>query len=141
MIDLAFAISSNAPGSEQNFKKIKDAIDFIIRQFGADRIRYAVIRFGSSSFGDITFQDVESVDELRVQIDQLPRASGVPNLKEMLKKVKTVFDQATERPGAKRFLVVLMDTKSSSSPKEVTKEADSIEKDGIKASYFQGYFQ
>ena len=79
---------------------------------------------------------MQTVDELRVQIDQLPRASGVPNLKEMLKKVKTVFDQATERSGAKRFLVVIMDTKSNSSPKDVTKEAESIEKDGIKVRYF-----
>ena len=132
MIDVAFAISSNAPGSEQSFKKIKDAMDFIIRNYGADRMRYAVVRFGSSAFEDISFQDVKTVDELREQIDQMSRPSGMPNLKKALEKVKAMFDQAPERSGAKRFLVVVMDTKSSNSPEEITKEAESLEKDRIK---------
>lgn len=132
MIDLAFAISSNAAGAEETFKKIKDAIDFIITYHGADRIRYAVIRFGSSSFEDISFQDVRTVDELREQIDRLSRASGVPNLKEALEKVKATFDKASDRPAAKKFLVVVMDTKSSNGPDEITGAAEPLEKNGIK---------
>ena len=132
MIDLAFAISSNAAGSEETFNKIKDAIDFIITYYGADRIKYAFIRFGSSSFEDISFQDVRTVDELREQIDQMSRASGVPNLKKALEKAKDVFDNAPDRTGAKKFLVVVMDTKSSNGPDEVKQVAEPLEKEGIK---------
>lgn len=132
MTDLAFAISSNAVDSEETFTKIKDAIDYIITYHGAERIRYAVVRFGSTSFEDISFQDVKTVDELREEIDQLARPSGVPNLKEALEKVKDIFEKAPDRPGAKKFLVVVMDTKSSSGPEEITREAEPLEKDEIK---------
>lgn len=132
MIDVAFAISSNAVGSEENFQKVKDAIDYIITYYGADRIRYAVVRFGSSAFEDINFDDVRTLNELREQIDGMSRASGVPNLKEALTKVKTVFTKASDRPGAKKILVVVMDTKSGNRADEITQGAESIEKDGIK---------
>ena len=140
MIDLAFAISSNAAGSAENFKKIKDAIDFIITYYGADRIRYAVVRFGSSAFEDISFQDIRAVDELREQIDRMFRASGVPNLKEALEKVKAVFDKAPERTEAKKFLVVVLDAKSSNSPDEITQGAEPLEKDQIKVGFYGSGF-
>ena len=71
MVDLAFAISSNAAGKEETFQKIKDAIDFIITYYGNDRIRYAVVTFGSSSYDDVKFQDGRTVDELRQLIELL----------------------------------------------------------------------
>lgn len=132
MADLAFAISSNAVGKEETFKKIKDAIDFIITYYGADRIRYAVITFGSSSYEDVSFRDGRSVDELRELIDRIPRASGVPNLQAALEKAKDMFDKASDRPGAKKFLVVVMDSKSSNGPDEVQKAAEPLENEDIK---------
>ena len=135
MADLAFAISSNAAGKEQTFQKIKDSLDFIMTYYGAERIRYAVITFGLSSYEDITFQDGRTVDELRERLERIPRASGVPDLKESLEKAKDVFDKATDRPEAKKFLIVVMDSKSSSGAVEVQQEAEALEKDGIKVSY------
>ena len=132
LVDLAFAISSNAAGKEQTFKKIKDSIDFIMTYFGAERIRYAVITFGSSSYEDVSFQDGETVDELRKRVDRIPRASGVPNLKESLEKAKDVFDRATDRTEAKKFLIVIMDSMSSSDPDEVQQGAEALEKEYIK---------
>lgn len=135
MADLAFAISSNAAGKEQTFKKIKDSLDFIMTYYGAERIRYAVITFGLSSYEDITFQDGRTVDELRERLERIPRASGVPDLKESLEKAKDVFDKATDRPEAKKFLIVVMDSKSSSIAVEVQQGAEALEKEDIKVSY------
>lgn len=136
LVDLAFAISSNAAGKEQTFKKIKDSLDFIMTYYGAERIRYAVITFGSSSYEDVSFEDGRTVGELREQVERIPRASGVPDLKESLEKAKDVFDKATDRPEAKKFLIVVMDSKSSNGPDEVQKEAEPLEKEGIKVSYY-----
>lgn len=136
LVDLAFAISSNAAGKEQTFKKIKDSLDFIMTYYGAERIRYAVITFGSSSYEDVSFEDGRTVGELREQVERIPRASGVPDLKESLEKAKDVFDRATDRPEAKKFLIVVMDSKSSNGPDEVQKGAEPLEKEGIKVSYY-----
>ena len=135
MADLAFAISSNAAGKEQSFQKIKDSLDFIMTYYGAERIRYAVITFGSSSYEDVSFQDGRTVDELRERVDSIGRASGVPDLKESLDKAKDVFDKASDRPEAKKFLIVFMDSKSSSGPDEVQQGAEALEKEGIKVIY------
>ena len=132
LADLAFAISSNAAGKEQTFKKIKDSLDFIMTYYGAERIRYAVITFGLSSYEDVSFQDGRTVDELRELVDRIPRASGVPDLKESLEKAKDVFDKATDRPEAKKFLIVVMDSESSSGPDEVQQGAEALEKEDIK---------
>ena len=134
LADLAFAISSNAVGKEETFAKIKDAMDFIITYYGADRIRYAVITFGSSSYEDVSFQDGRSVDELKELIDRIRRASGVPNLQLALEKAKDVFDKASDRPEAKKFLVVVMDSKSTNGADEVQKGAEPLEEEGIKVS-------
>ena len=135
MVDLAFAISSNAAGKEETFQKIKDAIDFIITYYGNDRIRYAVVTFGLSSYDDISFQDGRTVDELRQLIDSIPRASGVPNLKEALETTKGIFDRALDRPRAKNVLVVVMDSESSNRPGEVQQGAEALENEGIKVGY------
>ena len=135
LADLAFAISSNAAGKEQTFKKIKDTLDFIMTYYGAERIRYAVITFGSSSYEDVNFQEGRTVDELRERVDRILPASGVPDLKESLEKAKDVFDKATDRPEAKKFLIVVMDSKSSSGPDEVQEGAEALEKEDIKVSY------
>ena len=134
LADLAFAISSNAVGKEETFAKIKDAMDFIITYYGADRIRYAVITFGSSSYEEVSLQDGRSVDELEELIDRIPRALGVPNLQLALEKAKDVFDKASDRPEAKKFLVVVMDSKSSNDADEVEKGAEPLEEEGIKVS-------
>lgn len=132
MVDLAFAISSNAAGAAETFQKIKDAIDYIVTYYGADRIRYAFITFGSSASEDITFQDMRTVDELRDEVDLLSRPSGVPNLKEALLKAKDVFRKASDRPEAKKFLVVIMDTKSSNVGEEIIQGGEALEKERIK---------
>ena len=135
MVDLAFAISSNAAGAVETFQKIKDAIDYIVTYYGADRIRYAFITFGSSASEDISFQDMRTVDELRDEVDLLSRPSGVPNLKEALLKAKDVFSKASDRPEAKKFLVVIMDTKSSNVGEEITQGGEALEKEGIKVGF------
>ena len=135
MVDLAFAISSNAAGAAETFQKIKDAIDYIVTYYGADRIRYTFITFGSSASEDITFQDMRTVDELRDEVDLLSRPSGVPNLKEALLKAKDVFSKASDRPEAKKFLVVIMDTKSSNKDEEIAQGGEALEKEGIKVGF------
>ena len=135
MVDLAFAISSNAAGAAETFQKIKDAIDYIVTYYGADRIRYAFITFGSSASEDISFQDMRTVDELRDEVDLLSRPSGVPNLREALLKAKDVFSKASDRPEARKFLVVIMDTKSSNVGEEITQGGEALEKEGIKVGF------
>ena len=91
-----------------------------------------MVTFGSSSYDDVKFRDGRTVDELRQLIERLPRATGVPNLKEALETAKGVFDQALDRPRAKKFLVVVMDSKSGNQPGEIQQGAKALEEEEIK---------
>jgi hypothetical protein len=49
-----------------------------------------------------------------------------------LEEAKGLFDQASDRPKARKVLVVLMDKKSSNTPSEIIRAARPLEEDRVK---------
>ena len=54
-IDLAFAISSAAAGAEATFQRIKDTLKEIMQTYKTDKLRYALLAFGSQPITPISF--------------------------------------------------------------------------------------
>lgn len=54
-IDLAFAISSAAAGAEATFQRIKDTVKEIMQTYKTDKLRYALLVFGSQPSSPISF--------------------------------------------------------------------------------------
>ena len=128
-----FAISSNAPGSDKTFEKLKDTIDFVISEYGVDRIRYGVLTFGATPSVAFAFpQGLRTTDQLRGLTEALRRPAGLANLEKALRKAKEIFDDAPDRPRVKKVLVVVMDTKSSNDAGDIKEAARPLEKDGVK---------
>ena len=54
-MDLVFAISSAAAGAEATFQRIKDTVKDIMQTYKTDKLRYALLAFGSQPISPITF--------------------------------------------------------------------------------------
>ena len=108
--------------AEDTFEKMKDTLDTIIKLYGTEKIRYAVITFGSAASVIVNFGDDRSKDELRAIVDLLKRPSGDPDITNLLKQTERLFKDAPSRPGSKKVLVVFLDKKSTNSRGDI-KEA------------------
>ena len=102
---------------------MKDALDTIIKQYGTDKIRYAVIAFGSASSVVVKFGDDRGKDELRSFVKQLRRPAGDPDIEKALKEAESLFENAPSRPGSKKVLVIFIDKKSTNSHNDIKKAA------------------
>lgn len=129
-VDLAFAISANAAQSEANFQKMKDVIDEIVEMFGQERIHYSLIVYGSVPDVKIQFNDNFPTDELLKALKSLDRASGSA-LAPTLQKAQEIFNKYS-RPGVRKILVVITDTKSDSGENELREKASLLEQGKIK---------
>lgn len=102
-IDLGFAISADALGADMTFSKMRDAIDYIVTKYGTNRLRYAVIVFGSSSTTYVDFgQDFPDPKDLKQTLSVLTRSRGTPDLKKALFEAKELFQLAPARPNSKK---------------------------------------
>ena len=54
-IDLAFAISSASAGAEATFQRIKDTVKEIMQTYKTDKLRFALLAFGSQPITPISF--------------------------------------------------------------------------------------
>lgn len=115
-------MSAAAVDADDIFDKMKDTLDTIIKQYGTDKIRYAIITFGSTSSVIVNFSDERGKDELRTIVEQLSRPVGDPNIKNVLKEVESLFQNAPPRPGSRKILVIFIDKKSTNSRNDI-KEA------------------
>ena len=132
-VDLAFAISAASVEADNNFKKTKAVITAIIDTYGKNKLRYGVIVFGSRASSKIRFGDVLPRDEeLKTIVGSLSGPKEPPALDEALKKGKELFDNADERPNARKVLVVIVDKKSTSRLDELRRGAKRLEEDEIK---------
>ena len=129
-VDLAFAISANAAQSEANFQKMKAVIDEIVEMFGQERIHYSLIVFGSVPDVKIQFNDNLPTDELLKTLQSVKRASGSA-LAPTLQKAEEIFNKYS-RPGVRKVLVVITDTKSDSDENELRGNASLLEQAKIK---------
>ena len=132
-IDLAFAISTSAANADKTFTKMKKTVNSIITKYGTERIRYAVIPFGTSALPALTFQETfVSLDSLKNYIGFIRQPTGDPNLKRAFDEVKRVFDRAPSRPNAKKVLVVIVDKLPIDSPEEGMNAVKELDKNAIK---------
>lgn len=122
-IDLAFAFSAAAVDAEDSFDKMKDTLDAIIKQYGTDKIRYAVITFGSTSSVIVNFGDDRGKDALRTIVKQLSRPAGDPDIKNALKRAESLFENASPSPGSRKILVIFIDKKSTNSRIDIKEAA------------------
>lgn len=121
-IDLAFALSAAVVDAEDTFDKIQNTVDAIIKQYGTDKIHYALLTFGDTPSIIVDFSDDRGKDALRTTVQQLSRPTGDPDLKKALEEAEQLFDNAPFRPGSRRILVIFVDKKSTNSRSDL-KEA------------------
>ena len=132
-VDLAFAINAASVKADDNFEKAKEVIKSIIDTYAMNKLRYGVIVFGSSASIRVSFGDDFPTDEnLKNVITILSGSNERPALDEALKKGKELFDEAPERPNAKKVLVFITDMKSTSKLVDLKEAAKMLEDDGIK---------
>lgn len=111
-IDLVFALSAAAVDADDTFDKIKDTVDTIIKQYGTDKIRYALLTFGDTPSIIVDFSDGRGKEALRTTVEQLSRPTGDPDVEKALKEAEKLFDNAPPRPGSRRILVIFVDKKT-----------------------------
>lgn len=131
-VDLGFVISARAADAANNFVKIKDTINAILNEFGIGRVRYTVILYGVRPSVKVQFgDDFPSAKSLQSYISVLPRPRGGADLSKALQAAKGEFDKSV-RPGAKRVLVVISDSKSDSLLVHIRNASKSLENSGVK---------
>lgn len=119
--------------ADDNFEKAKEVIKAIIDAYSMNKLRYGVIVFGSSASIKVSFgDDFPSDQDLKTVIDFLSHSKETPALDIALRKGKELFDEAQERPNARKVLVVIIDKKSTSKLDDVKASARLLEDDGIK---------
>lgn len=102
-IDLGFAISANAVDADKTFELMRDSIGYVVNKYGTNRLRYAVIIFGSSTTTYIDFgQYFPNSKSLKQKLSVLSRSPGTPDLEKALAEAKTVFQLAPSRPNSKK---------------------------------------
>ena len=119
--------------ADDNFEKATEVIKSIIDTYAMNKLRYGVIVFGSSASIRISFGDDFTTDaNLKDVISFLSGPNERPALGEALKKGKELFDEAPERPNARKVLVLITDMKSTSKLDDLKATAKMLEDDGIK---------
>lgn len=130
--DVLFAISTTASGAEQTFSRMKDAIKYVIDDQGLDQLRYSLIVFGSEPSKVIDFnRRVTDIKALKRFVELASTQNGSPDLKKLLDESKKVFENS-DRPEARKILVVMVDKRSTNSPEDIKNAAVPLDKEGIR---------
>lgn len=125
-IDMVFALSAAAVEAEDTFDKIKDTVDTIIKQYGTDKIRYALMTFGDRPSVIVDFSDGRGKEALRTTVQQLRRPTGEPDVEKALKEAEKLLDNAPPRPGSRRIVVIFVDKKTPNSRSGLKEAAESL---------------
>ena len=91
----------------------------MVESYGADRVHYGFIVFGSSADLRIPFTDqITDTADLQTAVEEKltsTSTSSSPNLEAALEMAETLFANST-RDEATKILIVIMDKKSISDP-------------------------
>ena len=112
-----------------------DAIKVIIDKYGVYTVHYAFMVFGDDPDVRIRFGDnLKSPDQLKGQLDNIPRIGGQPNLDKALEKAVELFQPGYkgERPGVRKILVVIVDKDTVGDENVIIRHAKNLENSGIK---------
>lgn len=124
-------MSAAAVDAEDTFDKMKDAVDTIIKQYGTEKMRFAVVTFGSRSSVDLNFGAYRDKDQLRTTIQQLSRPDGDPDIERVLKEAQNLFEKASSRPGSRKVLVIFIDKKSTNGRGEIVEAAKPLKANNV----------
>lgn len=131
-LDLAFAISANAGlDSEENFRKMKDIIDWVITKYGVGKIQYSVVVFGTTPSVKVSFSQPINDDKLKAILQNTTPNRQGSNLERALDEVRNLFE-SSHRPEAKRVLVLVTDKQSDSSLEDVKDSAEALWRSRVK---------
>jgi len=98
-----FAVSAVSSQSTATFSLIKETIKSIADQYGAQRLRYSLLVFGSRSVSSFTFADgLTDKDQIKRLIDAADRQFGDPALNTALEEAKKTFDGDGVRENARK---------------------------------------
>lgn len=123
-IDLCFAISATAVDANTTFTLMKETINDIIDSYGADKIRYSVIVFGSRAIQKVGFDSaISDPDKLEELVSSLVAISGDSALDKALEKALESFKGSVSRPNARKILVVITDHESGLEENEIVTKA------------------
>jgi hypothetical protein len=90
-VDLAFAITANAPDSTSTFRQMKKIMQSIIEKYGRGKIRYAVITFGNTPETKVDFNANFANDQALINlINALPKSSGA-SLDKAMEEARKLF--------------------------------------------------
>ena len=134
-IDIAFAVSATSTNAGELYDYMKDAIKYIIDKYGMYYVHYAFMVFGSDPDVKITFGDsFSSPDDLKGFLDAIARLRSQPNLEKALKKAAELFEPGYkgERPGVRKFLVVIVDRNTVGDEAFVIRRANNLQSLGVK---------
>ena len=130
-MDLVFAITANAMRNMGNFQQMKDIIKTVIDKYGTYRIRYGLIAFGNLPVTRIPLNmAIPDAAALKRVVDSVKSIPG-SSLDKALESAKQILETQS-RPGVEKVLVVITDTKSSSSPADVEKQTKALEEGDVK---------
>jgi len=134
-IDLAFAISTTAVNADRTFTHMREMVKSVIDMYGTDKIRYALLTFGSTTTQSISFDLTNNKileGDLKKLLDLARPVPGDPDLNQALESASRLFKNASPRPMAKKVLVVIIDKKSINRPEELKVISQPLHKDNIK---------
>ena len=119
--------------ADETFKKMKEAVSSIIEKYkDFDRIHYSIIAFGTQPSPVARFGEFDTLEKLVEYVMSIRRPSGQPDLEKALDKAVNLFDNASLRPRARKFLVVFVGSKTANSLEMLKKSAKSLEDNMIK---------
>ena len=134
-IDIAFAISATSANAGEIYDYMKDTIKYIIDKYGMYYVHYAFMVFGSDPDVKITFGDgFSSPGDLKKFLDDVARLRGQPNLEKALERAAELFEPGYkgERPGVRKFLVVIVDRNTVGDEAFVNRHAKNLQNLGVK---------
>ena len=102
----------------------------MIDTYGTTNLHYSVMTFGDRPKILAPFADKRSPEDLKKIIESVMPSSGTPDLEKALVEAKKLFDEAGARPDAKKFLILIMDSKSGSEKVDIIEAATPIIESG-----------
>ena len=132
-VNLVFAISANSMDSDRTFLQMQEIMKSVVDTYPTSNIFYSVLSFGDSPVVHLDFTDQLSDENIKRTIDSIGQTTGSSSLDKALDKARDLLDAAaTERPGAKNILVVMVDSKSDSDMIDVKVSSRLLRGDGVK---------
>ena len=133
-MDICFAFGTSDSNAGKTYKQMQEAVKHMIEKYkDHDQIRFAILPFGTNPSSVRGFRDQSGdADGLIRFVTAIPRPRGRPDVVKALDRAEQLFEVASPRPRAKKFLVVFVGSKSGNDLEMLKKTAKPLEDKGVK---------